>query len=325
MSPRIHFDRVPLVDGRTACARDTLNDVGTSIGTSAEYQRSSPLDVVRAAFKRVQEALRTLEEFSKVVDDSAAPHFEQLRYHVYTLEKVVLRTESSRERLNGQLVYLLIQAEQCLLDFESVVTSALEAGIRLIQLREKSLSDRELLHQARRLRHWTSAAGCLLIINDRPDIAVLADADGVHVGQEELSVQDARRIVGPDRIVGVSTHSLAQAQQAVLDGADYLGVGPTFPSGTKSFDHFPGVELIARVAAEIRLPWFAIGGIDLQTISSAIQAGAMRVAVSGAVCRSKSPAVAARQLIAILAAQTTPKETHPVTTGTDSNSPANDH
>jgi thiamine-phosphate pyrophosphorylase len=286
-------------------ARDTLHDVGTTIGTPAEYQRSSPVDVVSAAFKRVQEALRTLEEYSKIVDPTVAPRFEQLRYSLYTTEKAVLRTESAVSRLHQQHLYVLVQAEQCLIGFEEVVKSALAAGVRMFQLREKSLNDRQLLDQARRLRKWTAEVGAVLIVNDRPDIAVLADADGVHVGQEELTVQDARRIVGPNRLVGVSTHSIEQARQAVLEGADYLGVGPTFPSGTKSFDEFPGLKLVEAVSAEIQLPWFAIGGIDEQTVAKVVRAGATRIAVSGAVCRSPSPENAARELIQAIHADRT--------------------
>src|SRR5205823_5073266 len=114
----------------------------------------------------------------------------------------------------------------------------------------KSLSDRQLLERARQVRRWTRAAGVLFIMNDRPDIARLAEADGVHVGQDELPVKEVRRIVGPDVLVGVSTHNLDQVRQAILDGANYLGVGPTFPSGTKSFDEFPGRHFVRQVALE---------------------------------------------------------------------------
>lgn len=281
-------------------ARDTQGDVGTTIATASEYQRTSAIDVVAASFKRSQEALRTLEEYSKLVAPDLAPRFEQLRYRSYTLEKAVLRTESAGLRLQDQRLYLLASSSQCELGFEALIKSALEAGVRLIQLREKSLTDRELLERARTLREWTRAADCLLIINDRPDIASLSDADGVHVGQDELTVQDARRIVGPDRLVGVSTHSIEQARQAVLDGADYLGVGPTFPSGTKTFDQFPGLDFVRQVAAEISLPWFAIGGINETNLSEVVSTGARRAAVSGAVCRSHSAGEIARQLIAKL-------------------------
>ena len=278
-------------------ARDTLGDVGTSIGTEAEYQRSSAIDVVQAAFKRVQEALRTLEEYCKVVDSSLAPRFEQLRYRLYTTEKAVLKSESSVKQLHSQRLYLLIQAEQCSLGLEVVVKSALDAGVRMFQLREKSLCDRDLIDRARQVREWTAMAGAILIINDRPDIAVLSGADGVHVGQEELTVRDARRIVGPDRLIGVSTHSLEQARQAALDGADYLGVGPTFPSGTKSFVEFPGLSFVRTCASEIQLTWFAIGGIDGQNVQAVVDSGATRIAVSGAVCRNASPQNAARELM----------------------------
>ena len=216
-------------------ARDTLSDVGIAISTPTEYVRTSSNDVVAAAFKRVQEALRTLEEYSKVIDQKLAPQFEQLRYQLYTTEKAVLRTSTAREQFEEIQLYLLVTASECKSGFEAVVKGALDAGVQIIQSREKSLTDREWVSCARMLRKWTAAAGALLIINDRPDIAVVSQADGVHLGQDELSIQDARSVLGPDRLVGVSTHSIEQARQAVLNGADYLGVGPTFPSNTKSF------------------------------------------------------------------------------------------
>jgi thiamine-phosphate pyrophosphorylase len=120
-------------------------------------------------------------------------------------------------------------------------------------------------------------------MNDRPDIAVLSRADGVHVGQEELTVQDARQIVGPERLIGVSTHTIEQARHAVLDGASYIGCGPTFPSNTKQFDHFPGLDFLRQVAAEISLPAFAIGGITVENMIEVQRAGLHRVAVGAAI------------------------------------------
>jgi thiamine-phosphate pyrophosphorylase len=134
-------------------------------------------------------------------------------------------------------------------------------------------------------------------MNDRPDLAVLARADGVHVGQEEVSVKDARSIVGPDMLVGVSTHSIEQARQAVLDGANYIGVGPTFPSGTKRFAQFPGVELLRAVAEEIRLPAFAIGGIERANLAEVLAAGFTRIAVSRAISSAADPVQAAKELL----------------------------
>ncbi len=137
----------------------------------------------------------------------------------------------------------------------------------------------------------------LLIVNDRPDLAVLCGADGVHVGQDELTVRDARRIVGANRLVGVSTHSIEQARAAVLDGADYLGVGPVFVSQTKSFDALAGLEFVSQAAAEIGLPWYAIGGISPQNVREVCDAGATRVAVSSVICTARDPQVVASSLV----------------------------
>ncbi|MCC7424655.1 MAG: thiamine phosphate synthase [Planctomycetaceae bacterium] len=290
----------PLASADLLAARDTPHDVGTNVRTHAETQRASPLDVLKANLKRAQEAGRTLEEFGKVVSAELGEAIGQLRYRLYTLEKAILLTEANRQRFEGLNLYLLVTEEQCPHGSGPVIRKALANGVGIIQVREKSMPDRSLLAHARRVREWTKEVGALCIINDRPDIAVLADADGVHVGQEELSVRDARRIVGPDRLVGVSTHTIAQARQAVLDGADYLGVGPVFPSGTKKFAEFAGLDFVREVAAEITLPWFAIGGITPENIGQVKAAGASRVAVSGAIATSDDPGEVAAQLDAAL-------------------------
>jgi len=278
-------------------ARDTPGDVGTRIATLDEYRRTELADVLTAAFKRTEEALRTLEEYGKVVSGLLGRQMEQLRYRVYTLEKAVLRTRNSLERLAAQRLYVLLTESLCHHGSGPALHGAIAAGVRLFQLREKTLKDRELLEKARWARRVTRDADALLIINDRPDIAALVDADGVHVGQDELTVADVRKVIGPEKLVGVSTHTIEQARQAVLDGADYLGVGPTFPTQTKSFAALAGLEFVRQVAAEISLPWFAIGGITAETIPAVRQAGATRVAVSGAVCGAEAPAAMASELL----------------------------
>jgi thiamine-phosphate pyrophosphorylase len=138
----------------------------------------------------------------------------------------------------------------------------------------------------------------LVILNDRPDIAALARADGVHLGQNELSVHDARQIVGPDMLVGVSAHSIEQARQAVLDGASYLGCGPTFPSGTKHFDRFPGLDFLRQVAAEIALPAFAIGGVTPENLPQVLATGIRRIAIGGAIAVAVDPSLVIKQILA---------------------------
>lgn len=278
-------------------ARDTLEDVGTHLSTAAEYHRAHPADVLTAACKRTEEALRCLEEFGKVLHAHFGPRCEQLRYRVYTLEKAVLRTGFNRDRLAAQQLYLLLTEELCPRGAGPVLHAALAAGVRMIQIREKRMTDRELVERCRWARRVTQEAEALLIINDRPDIAAVVEADGVHVGQSELTVAEARKIVGPDRLVGVSTHTLEQAHQAVLDGADYLGVGPVFPSRTKTFDVLAGLDFVRQVAAEITLPWFAIGGITVDNMAQVCEAGATRVAVSAAICAAEDPASAVELLL----------------------------
>lgn len=280
-----------------AVSRNTMGDVGVSIETSTEYQRQDTYDVLIAAFKRTQEALRTLEEYTKIISGGVAHHFESLRYRSYVLEKAVLQTLQSREVLASQQLYVLLTDSQCPAGVGHVIRGALAAGVRMFQVREKSLPDRALVAHCRQLRRWTRDEGALLIINDRPDIAALVEADGVHLGQEELSVADARRIVGPACLIGVSTHSIEQARQAVLEGADYLGVGPMFPSSTKTFASFPGPAFAEQVAQEIELPWFAIGGITPQNLRHLIEVGTRRVAVSSVISQSEAPVEICTELL----------------------------
>jgi thiamine-phosphate pyrophosphorylase len=259
---------------------------------------------VRANFQRTLQALRSLEEFSKTVAPEAAVRLEQLRYRAYTLERTVGIASDSVARLANALLYVLVDGRSSPDEFATLASSLVSAGVAMIQLRDKRLADRELLARARLLVEIAHQADALVIMNDRPDLAVLAGADGVHVGQEELTVADARRILGPRGLVGVSTHSIEQARAAVLEGASYIGAGPTFPSGTKEFSEFTGTELLRAVHAEIRLPAFAIGGVTLENLGQVLGTGFTRVAVSGAIVEANDPAAAARQFLATLAPRT---------------------
>jgi thiamine-phosphate pyrophosphorylase len=157
-----------------------------------------------------------------------------------------------------------------------------------------------LLERARQVRRWTRESGVLFIVNDRPDIARLVEADGVHLGQDDLPVKEARRILGTEALIGVSTHNLEQLRQAILDGASYVGVGPTFPSGTKDFAELAGLEFVRQAMAETTLPAFVIGGVNRDTIGAAVAAGARRVAVSAAITCADDPRAVAAALLAAL-------------------------
>lgn len=277
-------------------SRDTLGDVGTATTAGGEYERSTPRHVAHVNLKRLQESLRSLEEFSKLFGPELARELEAVRYRCYTLERALAFTADSRERLRDARLYVLLDGS----DAERTIAEAAAGGAGVFQLREKNLPDRELLALARKFRRWTCAAGVLFIVNDRPDIAKLVEADGVHLGQDDLPVREARRILGAEPLVGVSTHSLDQVRQAVRDGADYLGVGPVFPSSTKSFESFPGLKFVAEAAAETSLPAFALGGIGPSNITKVVAAGARRVAVSSCIASADDPNAVARSLRAAL-------------------------
>lgn len=227
-------------------ARETLADVGATISTEREGQRDSLRDVVAANCKRLEEALRTLEEYGKLSNAAFAAVVEALRYRSYTIEKSLSIIGYACERLADVQLYVLVTDELCRTSLPGTVAEALAGGAQMIQLREKKLDDRALLSRAKEVRRLTRKHGALFIVNDRPDIARLCDADGVHLGQDDLPVHAARRILGANALIGVSTHNLEQVQQAVRDGASYIGVGPTFPSGTKEFAEFAGLEFVRQ-------------------------------------------------------------------------------
>ena len=282
-------------------ARETQADVGTTLATTAESARADAQGVAAASLQRAEQALRSLEEYSKTIAPQFGAQFEAFRYRLYTLERAVTITADSIARLADARLYVLIDGQSSESELVTMAEALFATGVDVMQLRDKKLVDRELLARARRLAEVSRRIGKLFIMNDRPDLAVLAGSDGVHVGQDELTVKDARTIVGPRMLIGVSAHSLEQARAAVLAGANYIGVGPTFPSDTKSFTEFTGVGLLKAVAAEIRLPAFAIGGINGENLNEVLAAGMSRIAVSGGVLSDANPAEAARKLRAHLA------------------------
>jgi len=281
-------------------ARDADRDVGTTISNEREGERGDAWDVCAAGFKRAEQALRSLEEYGKLLDADFARQIEALRYRLYTLEKAIGVGRSSRDRLEGVRLCVLVDGRDSAAEFERLVGALVEAGVGMIQLRDKRLDDRELIGRARQLQRLTRGTRALCVINDRADIAAAVQADGVHLGQEDMTVKDARAIVGTPMLIGVSTHNIDQARAAVLDGANYLGAGPTFPSHTKEFESFAGLAYLREVATEIRLPTFAIGGITAHNLRDVLASKITRIAVSAAVTQASNPPDAIHELLAIL-------------------------
>ncbi len=292
-------------------ARDSERDVGREIQTAAEYQRgeagtsSQSTSLVQANLARVQQALRSIEEFSKTIDAEVAKQVEQLRYRTYTIEKAILTTVLSLKHLADADLCVLIEgpSEQDAGEFAERVQQLARAKVGLLQLRDKRLSDRQLIVAGKTIAKLVRGTETRFIMNDRTDLAFASGADGVHLGQDDLAVADARRILGATKLIGVSTHSIEQARQAVLDGANYIGVGPVFPSTTKHFETHVGLELLQQVAGEVQLPAFAIGGIHLENLLQVVDAGISRVAVSGAVANAADPFASAVSLREVLKAK----------------------
>ena len=179
---------------------------------------------------------------------------------------------------------------------QRALEGALAGGVDLFQLRDKDATDDELLAAAAAARELCAAAGALFLVNDRPDLAAASGADGVHVGQDDMPVDRARKLVGDDALVGLSTHSMHQAQAGCRTGADYIAVGPVHATPTKEGRPAIGVEPIKYAAAHVSVPWFAIGGLDTGTVGAVVKAGARRIVVVRALADADDPEAAARAL-----------------------------
>jgi thiamine-phosphate pyrophosphorylase len=206
-----------------------------------------------------------------------------------------------RERLAQARLYLVCDARE-----DEFLAAALRGGVDIVQLRMKHASDAEVLVAADRMRRLCTEHDALFIVNDCPDLAVQAGADGVHVGQDDTPVAQARALVGPERIVGLSAHSADQIDAAGAQEVDYVGVGPVHETPTKPGRPAVGLELVAYAAAHARMPFFAIGGIDPDNVAAVAGAGAERIVVVRALTLAADPERTARRLLAGLRAREAP-------------------
>lgn len=211
-----------------------------------------------------------------------------------------------RARLAAARLYLVCDCMPGDRDLSEFLAEAISGGVDVVQLREKHLEDEFLTEAAGVAADVCDAHGALFILNDRPDIAAAVRADGVHIGQEDMPVADARKIVGPEMLLGLSTHAPSEIDLALPttpDGSpfvDYIGVGPIHATPTKLGRAAVGAELVSYASAHARVPFFAIGGIDSENVLGVLNAGAGRVCVLRAICDASNPAQAALTLRAAL-------------------------
>jgi len=279
--------------------RNSEADVGAR--TEISHQQDL-LSLVTANAKRVEEALRVTEELSKLPDLGAtlrSKDFEQARFNLYTLEKKLLSRLMRQQKLK-QLTGLYVIIDTQILGLRGEVDTARKAirgGAKAIQLRDKQHAKGELLTTAQKLKDLCHKSDTLFIVNDYLDIAIAAEADGIHIGQGDLPLSVVRKELPIDKVIGLSTTTLAQAQKAEAEGADYVAVGSIFPSPTKTSAKVVGLEGLRRIKQAISIPVVAIGGISQENIGEVMSYGADSAAVISAVLTQKDIESATRRLV----------------------------
>jgi thiamine-phosphate pyrophosphorylase len=281
-------------------ARNSEGDVGIDMEVPGEEkQREIPAAIVANA-RRVQESLRVMEEIAKAPVLGLDPKgFQQARFVLYTIEKTLLSRVLRREkieRLSGLYVVIDTQALGSRSHIK-VAGQAIRGGAKVIQLRDKEHSRKELLLIAQELRSLCAEQDVLFIMNDYLDIALAVGADGLHVGQDDLPVRLARRLLPIDKILGCSARTVEKATVAQSDGADYIAIGAMYPTPTKEAAEVVGPERLRQIKQGVALPLVAIGGISRDNVGEVLAAGADAVAVISAVLGAEDVEEAARQLV----------------------------
>jgi thiamine-phosphate pyrophosphorylase len=261
------------------------------------------LDLVTANAKRVEESLRVVEELAKLPEISSmlnSARFEQARFTLYTLEQDLVSRISRRDKIERMPGLYVILDRQFLAgrDELDIAGQIIEGGAKVIQLRDKQSKKGKLLLVAQRLKELCSQAGVLFIINDYLDLAMTVDADGLHIGQEDLPLPVVRRELPVDKIVGCSVTTASQATKAQNEGADYIAVGSMFPTTTKKEATVVGVDMLKELKRIVSTPLVAIGGINQNNIGKVVAAGADAIAVISAVLGEKDVRGSVQKLVA---------------------------
>ncbi len=277
-------------------SRNTPDDPGTDLTHPQEEHRSGLEQILQANFCRVEEAMRVLEEYGKVYHGEMGATFKQMRYRVYTLESELLAYQRYQLLDNAQL-YLVTSPSQRMVD---IVEAALQGGLKIVQYRDKQADDVDRLENARQLCELCRRYEALFIMNDRVDLAIAVDADGVHLGQRDIPISLARQLLGPHRIIGRSTTNPEEMQRAIDEKADYIGVGPVYETPTKAGKAAAGLEYVQYAAEHSSVPWFAIGGIDMNNFDNVMSAGAERIAVVRAIMEAEQPTLVTQYFLSQL-------------------------
>jgi thiamine-phosphate pyrophosphorylase len=287
-------------------ARNAGGDVGSNIEVPEQpKERDLPATVI-ANTRRVQQSLRVIEEMAKIPGISLeTERFKKARFDLYTIEWELisrLLRKDKVERISG--LYAVIDTGFLKgISHSDMASQLIKGGAGIIQLRDKTTPKGELLPIALELKSLCAERNVLFIVNDYLDIALAADADGLHIGQEDLPLASARRLLPIDKIIGCSVTTADQATAAEAEGADYIAVSGIYPTTSKEAVEVVGLEILRLIKRKVKLPVVAIGGINLDNIAEVMAAGASSVAVISALLAAKSPGKAARQMVDIIERQ----------------------
>jgi len=284
--------------GRLISSRDTLGDVGVGRTLSNQLRRAELRDCFTAACKRLTEALRALSETTQTLNAPVSETIENLRYSAYTLEKDIVLLSDTAEKFKRVRLYVVISSSLPA-DVISLTGRCAAGGADCIQLRAKDIDDDTLFALAAEFVQICRDANVLSIINDRADIAVAAGADGVHLGQNDLPIEQARKLQLSPLIIGKSTHSLEQLRAAREQLPTYVSLGPVFSTGTKPTAEPVGLDYVKHGTEELAdtgIGHVAIGGITLDNVQEVLDAGAKAIAVCSAATEVDDPTAACRAL-----------------------------
>ncbi len=286
-------------------ARRANEDVGAFLDVDSEAERTDAVSLVSANSRRVQQSLRVLEELAKVHGDDFGldwDKFKHARFALYTLEqKMVLELlrHNKKEQVAGLYVIIDTQALRGRSEIE-IARQAIQGGVRIIQLRDKLRPKGMLVPLARELKKVCAESDVLFIVNDYIDLAIDSDADGLHIGQEDLPFATARKMLPADKILGCSSATLEEALNAEKEGADYIAVGSIYSTPSKSGARLAGLKTLRQVKKKVSVPVVAIGGINEDNITHVISAGANAVAVISAVLGADDIREASQRLTEII-------------------------
>ncbi|MGE3062314.1 MAG: thiamine phosphate synthase [bacterium] len=260
-------------------------------------KRTSIDDILGSAFGRAQEACRSLEEFSKL-EGSKTGNFKEMRYSLYDIERNLFISMKRKRFADKMGLYIIMTNPK--VGYEKLSEIAVKNGIRVIQFRDKFMEGRELLKKARAIRSITKNSDTLFIVNDRLDIALLSDADGVHLGQTDIPVFAARR-ESSGLIIGKSTHNMKQLKCALKEMPDYVGIGPVFPTDSKILkDRVLGLSEAEKMLKESSVPAVCIGGIKEHNLKAVLKIGFMNAAILSYITESGSPEREIKKIQSIL-------------------------